>query len=175
MFFWKFCFKFQKTHWQVNFRMLNNQELPVKCLAPWQLRIKKKKNVVTNLPVLWVAAKSPFVGCLHSSMVNRFGHVQLFVTLWTIAYQTPLSLGFSRQEYWRLPCHPLGNLPDPGIEPASLTSPALAGKFFTTSATWEAYLQSWDSYLMNEGDWFMCVCLLKIINTIQHLLVFKAH
>jgi len=48
-------------------------------------------------------------------------------------------MGFSRQEYWgRLPSPPLGDLPDPGIKPASLTSPALAGGFFTTCATWEA-------------------------------------
>ena len=52
------------------------------------------------------------------------------------ARQAPLSMGFSRQEYWgRLPCPPPGDLPYPGIEPASLTSPALAGGFFTTSAT----------------------------------------
>ena len=48
-------------------------------------------------------------------------------------------LGFSRQEHWSgLPCPPAGDLPNPGIEPASLTSLALAGGFFTTSATWEA-------------------------------------
>ena len=46
---------------------------------------------------------------------------------------------FSRQEYWRgLPCPPPGDLPNPEITPASLTSPALAGGFFTTTATWEA-------------------------------------
>jgi len=50
-----------------------------------------------------------------------------------------LSMGLSRQEYWReLPCPSPGDLPDPGIEPASLMSPALAGGFFTTSAAWEA-------------------------------------
>ena len=50
--------------------------------------------------------------------------------------QAPLSKGFSRQEYWSgLPCPPPGDLPDPGIEPASLMSPALAGGFFTTSST----------------------------------------
>jgi len=49
-------------------------------------------------------------------------------------------MGFSRQEYWSgLPFPSPGNLPDPGIEPLSLESPALAGRFFTTSATWEAY------------------------------------
>ncbi|ELR53454.1 hypothetical protein M91_07156, partial [Bos mutus] len=51
-------------------------------------------------------------------------------------HQAPLSMGFSRQEYWSgLPFPSPGDLPDPGIEPGSLTFPALAGKFFTTSAT----------------------------------------
>ena len=62
--------------------------------------------------------------------------VQLFVTPWTVALQAPLSMGFSRQEYWNgLPCPPPEDLPDPGIEPESLASPALAGGFLTTSAT----------------------------------------
>ena len=56
---------------------------------------------------------------------------------WTAAHQAPLSTGFSRQEYWSaLPFPSPGRLPDPGIETASLVSPALAGGFFTTSATW---------------------------------------
>ena len=58
---------------------------------------------------------------------------QLFATPWTVASQTPLSMGFSRQEYWSgLPCPPPGDLPDPEIEPVTLMSPALAGGFFTT-------------------------------------------
>ena len=62
----------------------------------------------------------------------------LFVTPWTVARQAPLSMEFSRQEYWSgLPCPRPGDLPNPGIEPMSLLSPALAGGFFTTSATWE--------------------------------------
>ena len=62
-----------------------------------------------------------------------------FTTPWTVARQAPLSMGLSRQGYWRgLPCPPPGDLPDPGIEPTSLTSPPLAGRFFTTSTTWEA-------------------------------------
>ena len=69
-------------------------------------------------------------------MLSRLSQVQLFATLWTIAHQAPLSMGFSRKEYWnKLPCPPPGDLPDPGIKPASLTSPALAGSFFTTRAT----------------------------------------
>ena len=47
-------------------------------------------------------------------------------------------MGFSRQEYWSgLPCPTPGDLPDPGIEPGSLESPALAGRFFTSNTTWE--------------------------------------
>ena len=57
-----------------------------------------------------------------------------------IDHQAPLSMGFSRQEHRSgFPCPPLGELPAPGIEPASLVSLALAGGFFTTSATWEAH------------------------------------
>ena len=55
--------------------------------------------------------------------------VQLFVTPWTVAHQAPLSMGFSRQEYWSgLPFPSPDDLPDPGIDPFS---PALAGGFFT--------------------------------------------
>ena len=65
--------------------------------------------------------------------------VRLCVAPWTLACQSALSMGFSRQEYWSgLPCPPPGDLPNPRTEPVSLASPALAGRFFTTSATWEA-------------------------------------
>ena len=61
-------------------------------------------------------------------------HVRLFATSWTVAGQAPLSMGFSRQEYWsELAFSPPGDLPDPGIKPTSLTSPALTAGFFTTS------------------------------------------
>ena len=71
-------------------------------------------------------------------MLNCFSHVQFFATLSTAACQTPLCMGFSRQEYWSgFPCPPPGGLPSPGIKPMSPMSPALAGWFFTTSATWE--------------------------------------
>jgi len=63
----------------------------------------------------------------------RLCSVQLFATPWTVARQVPLSMEFSRQEYWSgLPFPSPGNLPDPGIKPRSLASPALAGGFFTT-------------------------------------------
>ena len=71
-------------------------------------------------------------------MLNCFSHVLLFATLWTVAHQASLSVGFSRQEHWNgLLCPPPGDLPNPGIKPASLKSSTLAGKLFTTSATWE--------------------------------------
>ena len=56
-----------------------------------------------------------------------------FRTPWTVAHQAPLSMGFFRQEYWSgLPFPPPGDLPGSGIEPASLVTPALTGRFFTT-------------------------------------------
>ena len=59
-----------------------------------------------------------------------------FATLWAVTHQAPLFMGFSRQEYWSgLPCPSPGDLPHPGIEPESLVSPALAGRFFITSTT----------------------------------------
>ena len=66
-----------------------------------------------------------------------------------VACQAPLSLGFSRQEHWSgLPCSPPGDLPNPGIKPVSLMSPALAGGFFTICATWEAQLYIFQVYNM---------------------------
>ena len=77
---------------------------------------------------------------MRAYMLSRFSHVHLFVTLRTVARQAPLSIGFLRQECWSgLPFPPLGDLPDAGIEPMSLRSPALAGGFFATSAAWEAH------------------------------------
>ena len=56
-----------------------------------------------------------------------------FVTPWTVAHQAPLSIKFSRQEYWiGLPFPSPGAFPNPGVEPTSLVSPALAGRFFNT-------------------------------------------
>ena len=74
-----------------------------------------------------------YVRCTCSVMSNSF------MTPWTVAYQVPLSMGFSKQEYWSgLPFPPPGDLPDPGTEPRSLTSRALAVRFFTIRAAWEA-------------------------------------
>ena len=63
---------------------------------------------------------------MYECMLCHFSRLRLFETLWTVALQARPSIRFSRQEYWSgLPCPPPGDLPDPGIEPASLRSPAL--------------------------------------------------
>ena len=67
--------------------------------------------------------------------------VRLFVAPWTVACQTPLSVEFSRQEYWsELPFPSPGDLPDLGIKPTSLVPPALAGRFFTTVPPGKPYV-----------------------------------
>ena len=68
-------------------------------------------------------------------MLSRFSRVQLFATLWSVACQDPLSMGFSRQEYWSgLLCFLHGIFPAQGLN--SRMSPTLAGGFFATSAIW---------------------------------------
>ena len=71
-----------------------------------------------------------------------------------MARQAPLSMGFSRQEYWSgFPYPPSEDLLDPGIKPTTLMSPALAGGFFTTSATWEVLLPPvMNSYVTSTGQ-----------------------
>ena len=78
---------------------------------------------------------------------TSFSRVGLFATPWTEAHQAPLSKGFSRQEYWsELPCPPPGDLPSPGLNPHHLV-----GRFFTPSATWEAF-QKEEILQMNLED-----------------------
>ena len=84
-------------------------------------------------PTFFPRRKRPNMQCpqvgdshLKACVLSRFSPVQLFVTPWTGAQQAPLSMGFSRQEYWSgLPCPPPGDLPHTGIEPMSLMSLAL--------------------------------------------------
>ena len=96
--------------------------------------IRAKKN-------LFLVTISPFQPHVYwMTWLSHFSHVQLFVTLWT-HYRASLSVGFPRQAYWSgLPCPPPGDLTNLGIEPMSLTSSALAARFFTSSAAWEAHI-----------------------------------
>ena len=135
--------------------------------------IKVGRNVFFN--VLW-----SFMGGIlslfhYACMLSHFSHVQLFATLWIVACQAPLSMGFSRQEYWSgLPFPSPGNLPNPGIEHASLMSPALAGVFFTTATTSEA--------LFHDGElncrflsFFFFLLILKDVFVPQAFLLSKIH
>ena len=104
-------------------------------------------------PKMWVSESVSLSMCMHRAEWTCWGWgrglsgflslnlycvplslVQLFATSWTIAFQAPLSMEFPRQEYWSgLPFPPLGDLPNPGINPPSLVSPVLADRFFTTT------------------------------------------
>ena len=106
-----------------------------------------------------------------ASVLSCFSHVLLCTTLWTVACQAPLSMGFSRQEYWSgLPCLPSEDLPNPGIKSTSLVSPALAGGFFTISATWEAHVPlywvqvGW-TFSGREGIWKMIVFCFSVFSS----------
>ena len=94
--------------------------------------------------------------------------VQLFVTPWTVAGQTPLSMAFSRQEDWSgLPFPTPRDIPNPGLEPTSTDSPVLASGFFTTSVTWEASINNNDNN-NNYGDvvqWLSHVQLFVTLRT----------
>ena len=92
---------------------------------------------------------------MHACRLSDFNRVQLFVTLWTVALRAPLSIGFSKQEHSSgLPRPPPGDLLYPGIKSASLMHPALAGSFFTSSATWETHLFifAFISFALGDGS-----------------------
>ena len=113
-------------------------EHPRCCIHPLRTRLPHKQSWRwVNLRCSW---KELILSML--LLLSLFSYVQLCVTPWTVAHQAPLSPGFSRHEHWSgLPCPPPGDLPNPGIEPASLRSLALTGGFFTTSTTWEVHTQ----------------------------------
>ena len=103
-------------------------------------------------------------GC---AVLSRFSHARPSATPWSVAHQAPLSLGFSRQEYWsRLPRPPPGHLPSPGIELASLKSPALAGWFFTTSTTGKP-LNHWTTWELPY--YFLYICVYTHTHTHTHI------
>ena len=102
---------------------------------------------------VWYVKSYFAVPVMYACMLSRFSCVQLFADLWTRAHQAPLSMGFSRKNYWSgLLCSPPGNLPNPGIGPVSPPSHALADRFFITSTTSEAH--SW-----NVRNNFIANCL----------------
>ena len=104
------------------------------------LENKNKKDLGINVGVCVCARVCMCVRvCVCVRCVLSSVRVQLFATPWSIACQAPLSMGFSRQEYWSgLPFPTPDDLLEPGMETASLTSPPLASRLFTTGTTWEA-------------------------------------
>ena len=85
-------------------------------------------------------------------MLSCFNHVQLFMTSWTVTHQAPLSMGFSRQEYWsELSCPPPEDLPKLRIKPMFLVSPALGSRFFTTGNTWPLFIFNFVPFVL-ESD-----------------------
>ena len=111
---------------------------PIRFLSPYCSQKDLFTSNCDNLFFLWQifhwlpVTHKLMIGVLFRSslwtacILSRFSHIQLFVTLWTIALQAPLSMGFSRQEYWSgFPCPPPGDRPNPGMEPVSPAAPAL--------------------------------------------------
>jgi len=77
--------------------------------------------------------------CVLVCVLSHFSHVRLFANLWIVACQAPMSLGFSRQEYWSgLSFFSPGDLPAPGIKPLIALFPDLVVSFFPTSTIWQA-------------------------------------
>ena len=104
-------------------------------------------------------------------MLICFSHIWLFVTPWTVAHQDPLSMGFSRQEYWSgLPCPPPGDLPNSGTEPVSLMSPVLAYRFFTTSTTWEVCIHMSDcqSWFLKNISWHKWIKIFLVASSLYN-------
>ena len=98
----------------------------------WFVVMQNKRRWHFKSMIFWFAVSS----CVHACQVTSV--VSNSAILWTVAHQAPLFMGFSRQEYWSgLPCYPPGDISDPGVESSSLMSSALAGGFFTASATWD--------------------------------------
>ena len=85
-------------------------------------------------------------------LLSCFSGVQLFATSWTVALQAPLSIGFSRQEYWSgLPYPPPRDLPDSGMESMSPLAPALADKFFTAASPVHPCNKTSDQFLVEAA------------------------
>ena len=100
------------------------------------LLVLQAENLRSGGQYGWVLARAVFlvfrrspafcVFTWHECVLSRFSRARLFATLWTVAHQAPLSMGFSRQGYWSgLPFPSPGDLPDPGIESTSPATPAL--------------------------------------------------
>ena len=137
-----------KNNWEVSSDKENVPSLWLKIYLPLLLS-RRKRNFGRGTNKKWTPERqSQHYFDNRSNLCDQLESACLLVlvvsdSLWPhglyIAHQAPLSMGFSRKEYWSgQPCPPSGHLPNRGIEPLSLLSPGLTGGFFTTSTTWEA-------------------------------------
>ena len=125
---WQFTFKFKLKKIKTQFFSCTSHQPHLRCHQ-------------SHMPNGYYLRQCSLIEYFHRAVLRAvlscFSRVQLFVTFWTVACQAPLSMGFSRQEYWNgLPYPPPEDLPDSEIELTSLTSPGLEGGFFTASATY---------------------------------------
>ena len=117
-----------------------NQDQTPFCIGDWNLRLSILKSVTLEIhTMLKHAFPGNSQGGVCVCVLSHFSPVRLFVTLWTVTHQAPLSMGFSKQEHWRGVAMPSSR---GSFQPRDQTcismSPAMAGGFFTTSSTWEA-------------------------------------
>ena len=139
------------TPWTIATRLLGPQDFPSKNIMEW-VAISFSRG--SSLPRDWThvscigrwvlyywANREAPKATMHCAVLNCFSRVRLFATLETVGHQAPLSMRFSRQEYWcGLPCPPSGGLPNRDWKHASCVS-CTDRRFFTTSATWDALKQ----------------------------------
>ena len=108
----------------------------------------KKFILESSLAVQWLGLRAFTVG---PCILSRFGHVRLFATLWTVALQALLSIGFSRKEYWSgMPCPFSGDLPNPGIEPMSPVAPELQTDSLPLNHWGSPTCWAWVQFLVGE-------------------------
>ena len=156
------------------------QEVPKQAQVYWEFEVQSRWHLssVQNRLLMLLEIANPFENkvayhqfypdkyqmgfiCLKLLLLSRFSRVQLFVTLWTVARQAPLSMGFSRQEYQSgLPCPPPGDLPDPGIQPRS---PALQTDSLLLIHQGTPYLSARAGITEQHG-----ICGLNIRNLFSH-------
>ena len=135
-----FIKRFFSSSWLSAIRMVSSAYLRLLIFLPqswFQLVITEY-----NLQKYWITMLYTWNKCVCMQLLI---YVRLFVTPWGIAYQAPLSMGFSRQEYWSvLPCLPPWDLPTQESNPSLLCLLPLAGGFFTHWAIWEAHFRVYD-------------------------------
>ena len=153
--------------------------------SPW--RHKEWARLSTLTTTMHISLNTTHVHVVIYTCTHECAHAKSLQSCPTLcdpvdcSSQAPLSMGFSRQEHWSgLPCPSPGDLPDPGIEPESLRSPASAGRVFTTSATWEApkhvdgcmYI---DTYVHIDAFYvYVCMCTFICIfmYTCMHICIY---